>query len=68
MTDETEEDLATIAYMSGYHDAKRQWAGIHDAEIIEGIIKADPGRMDICGWSFEVGARFAEKLLKEKNT
>lgn len=68
MTEEAEEDLVTIAYMYGFEEAKSQWVKISEEEIIEGIKKTDPGRMDLCPWSFRKGVEFAEQKLKERNT
>jgi len=62
-----DEDLASIAYMYGFEEAKSRWVGIDREEIREGIRAADPEGMDICGWSFEEGVKFAEQKLKEKN-
>ena len=63
-----DEDLLTVAYMYGAEQAKSRWVGIDREEIREGIRAADPEGMDICGWSFEEGVKFAEQKLKEKNT
>jgi len=67
MTDEAEEDIATIAYLYGFEEAKSRWVGLTEEEIREGITKADPEREDLCIWSFEEGVKFAEQKLKEKN-
>ena len=64
---EKDEDLLTIAYMHGAEQAKSRWVGITEDEIREGMIAADPGREDLCVWSFEEGVKFAEQRLKEKN-
>ena len=64
---EKDENLLTIAHMHGYYTAKREWINLTEDEIREGMIKADPGREDLCPWSFEEGVKFAEQKLKEKN-
>jgi len=68
MTDKDDEDLLTIAYLYGAEQAKSRWVGLTEEEILKGITKADPNRMDICPWSFRQGVQFAEQQLKERNT
>ena len=63
-----DEDSLGRAYWHGYLRGRKEWRGINEDEILEGITKTDPNRMDICPWSFRKGVEFAEQKLKERNT
>lgn len=74
MTDEAEEDLATIAYMYGYEKAKSRWVGlINEEEILDiaetawGKDKLSEGRDNHFGFYVDF-ARAIEAILKERNT
>ena len=64
---EQEPDDLTIAYMSGFHDGKkkREWVGLTDDEIDQGLLRSDYALQTAHAW--RAGVVFAMTQLKEKN-
>ena len=58
----------TIAYMSGFHDGKkkREWVGLTDDEIDQGLLRSDYALQTAHAW--RAGVVFAMAKLKENNT
>lgn len=65
-----ESDDLTIAYMVGYEKGKtvaqRQWVGLTDEEIDQGLLRSDYALQTAHAW--RAGVVFAMTKLKEKNT
>ena len=60
-------DELTIAYMSGLHDGKkkREWVGLTDEEIDQGLCRTPYAMKTAQAW--REGVRWAYHQLKEKN-